>query len=93
MLQIRDVYPGSEFSIPDQKYSGSRIRIKEFKYFYAKKLFLYKYDPDVHPGILDPVLDFFTHPGSRGQKGTGSGSAILFKRKALSQAAFWSVLK
>jgi hypothetical protein len=27
--------------------------------------------------IPDPDLDFFNHPGSRGKKGTGSGSATL----------------
>ncbi len=40
MLQIRDVYPRSRirnFSLPDP---GSRIRIKEFKYFNPKKWFL-----------------------------------------------------
>jgi hypothetical protein len=31
---------------------------------------------DVHPGSASL---FFTHPGSRGQKGTGSGSATLKK--------------
>ena len=42
---IRDAYPGSR--IQGQKDSGSRIRIKEFKYFLPKKLFLSfrKYDP------------------------------------------------
>jgi hypothetical protein len=69
--------------------------MKEFKYFYPKKLFLYKYDPDVHPGIVDPVLDFLPipDPGVKTEPDLGSGSAILFKRKALSQAAFWPVLK
>jgi hypothetical protein len=45
VLRIRDVYPRSR--IKGQKDSGSRIRIKEFKYFLPKKLFLSfrKYDP------------------------------------------------
>jgi hypothetical protein len=42
VLRIRDVYPGSRirrFSIPDPNclQPGSRIRIKEFKYFNPKK--------------------------------------------------------
>jgi hypothetical protein len=32
VLQIRDVYPGSDCLLP-----GSRIRIKEFKYFNPQK--------------------------------------------------------
>jgi hypothetical protein len=61
---------------------GSRIRIKEFKYFNPKKnqqkwfLSSRKYDPVVHPGsrIPDPDADFLPilDPGSRDQKGTGS---------------------
>jgi hypothetical protein len=47
VLRIRNAYPGSR--IQGQKDSGSRIpiRIKEFKYFEPKKLFLssWKYDP------------------------------------------------
>ncbi len=52
VLRIRDVYPGSNFfpsRIPDPNclHPGSRIRIKEFKYFNPKKWFLSsrKYDP------------------------------------------------
>ncbi len=57
--------PGSEFFpswIPDPNsfHPGSRIRIKEIKYF---GLFI----PDPDPDFL-PIPD----PGSRGQKGTGS---------------------
>jgi hypothetical protein len=42
VLQIRDVYPGSDFfpsRIPDPKclHPGSRISIKEFKYFNPQK--------------------------------------------------------
>jgi hypothetical protein len=42
VLRIRDVYPGSRirlFSIPDPNFlhPGSRILIKEFKYFDPKK--------------------------------------------------------
>jgi hypothetical protein len=45
VLRIRDVYPGSEFfssQIPDPNFfhPGCRIRIKKFKYFNPKKLFL-----------------------------------------------------
>jgi hypothetical protein len=76
VLRIRDVYPGSRIRlfptrIPDPNclHPGSRIRIKEFKYFNPKKWFLSsrKYDPDPNADFL-PFLD----PGSRGQKGTGS---------------------
>jgi hypothetical protein len=76
VLRIRDVYPGPRiriFSLPD---SGSeffpiRIRIKEFRYFIPKKLFLSsrKYDSGCSSRIR---ILLFTHPGSRGQKGTGS---------------------
>jgi hypothetical protein len=53
-----------------QKDSGSRIP-QRIKYFQPKKLFLssQKYDPGCSSRIR--VLIFF-HPGSRGQKGTGS---------------------
>ncbi len=69
--------PGSEFFHPGSRvknYSESRIRIhiKEFKYCWPKKLFLSsrKYDPaSSRIWIPDTNLDFFTHPGSRGQKG------------------------
>ncbi len=74
VLRIRDVYPRywiRIFSIPAP---GSRIRIKEFKYFHPKNCFLYsrKYDqgcfiPDPNPDFL-PIPD----PASRGKKGTGS---------------------
>jgi hypothetical protein len=47
LLRIRDVYPGSQillFSIPDPGseffHPGSRILIKEFKYFNPKNCFL-----------------------------------------------------
>jgi hypothetical protein len=66
VLRIRHVYPGSEFFYP-----GSRIRIKEIKYFYLKKLFLSsrKYDPGCSSRIR--ILTFYP---SRipGQKGAGS---------------------
>jgi hypothetical protein len=94
--RIRDVYPGSDFfpgsRIPDPNclYPGSRILIKEFKYFNpqkSKKGFLSskKYDPGCSSRIPDPDADFLPSripdPRSRGQKGTqsriGSGSATL----------------
>jgi hypothetical protein len=74
-------HPGSEFfpyRIPDPNlfYPGSRIRIKEFKYFNRKKWFpgSRKYDPGSSSRILT-----FTHHESRGQKASdpGSGSATL----------------
>ncbi len=81
MLRIRDIYPGSDFfpsRIPDPNclHPGSRIRIKEFKYFKQKKLFLSsrKYDPGCSSRIPDPDADIIPSPdpGSSGQKGTGS---------------------
>jgi hypothetical protein len=82
--------PGSDFfpsRIPDPNFfhpgPGSRIRIKEFKYFNPKKWFISsrKYDPGCSFRIPEPCPDFlpipdpgsrFQDPGSRGQKGTGS---------------------
>jgi hypothetical protein len=54
--------PDPTFSIPDPNclHPGSRIRIKELKYFNPKK-------PNSGSGSW-----LSTHPGSRGQKGTGS---------------------
>jgi hypothetical protein len=77
VLQIRDVYPGSEFfpsRIPGQKIFGSRIRITEFKHFNPKNYFqtFGNMIRDVHPGpgswFFLPIPD----PGSMSQKGTGS---------------------
>jgi hypothetical protein len=68
VLRIRDVYPGSDFfpcRIPDPNclHPGSRIRIKEFKYFNPKKpkkwfLSSRKYDPGCSSRIPDPDADF-----------------------------------
>ena len=75
VLQIRDVYPGSEFfpfRIPDPEFEffPSWIHIKEFKYFRPKNcLSSRKYDPGSSSRIRIP------DPG--GQKGTGSGFATL----------------
>ncbi len=82
VLRIRNAYPrswiwmfhpGSEFFHPGYEFFPSRIRIKEFKYFNPKKLFLSsrKYDPGYSSRIL-----IFTHPGSRDQKGSGSATLI-----------------
>ncbi len=67
------------FFIPDPNFyhPGSRISIKEFKYFNHKKWFLSsrKYDPGCSSRIRipDPDPDFLPipDPRSRGQKGTG----------------------
>ncbi len=69
--------PGSEFFHP-----GSRIRIKEFKYFNSKNCFyaLGNMIRVVHPGSGSR---YFTHPGSKGQKGTGS--RIRIRNTALDQ--------
>ncbi len=70
--------PGCLSRIPDPTFfqPGSRIRIKEFKYFNPKKWFLSsrKYDPGCSSRIPDPDADFLPipDPGSRGQKGTWS---------------------
>ncbi len=84
VLRIRDVYPGSDFCpswIPDPNclHPGSRIRIKEFKYFNPKKtkkwfLTSKKYDPGCSSRIPDPDADFLPipDPGFWGQKGTRS---------------------
>ncbi len=77
---------GSEF-FP----SRIRIRIKEFKHFNPPKIWFLssrKYDRVVRPGSGSWL---FTHPRSRGQKGTGSRThirntafgAILFLLRAL----------
>jgi hypothetical protein len=68
---LRNPDPGSKFfTIPDP--------VKEFKYFYPKNKFLSSRLGNkirvVHPGS---GLLIFTHPGFRGQKGTGPGSATL----------------
>ncbi len=69
VLRILDVYPGSYFFHP-----GSRIHIKEFKYFNSKNCFLKLYEIWSRLFIPDPDPDFIPipDPGSRGQKGTGS---------------------
>ncbi len=61
---------GSEFfpsRIPDPNFfhPGSRIRIKEFKYFNPQKLFLSSTIRTVHPGSGSC---FFIHTGYRGKK-------------------------
>ncbi len=61
------------FSIPDRNLfnPGSRIRIKELQYFSPKKK-VSKHS-EIWPGLFFyPGSWFFTHPGSRGQKGSGS---------------------
>ncbi len=76
--------PGSDFfpsriPVPNRLHPGSRILIKEFKYFNPKKtkkwfLSSKKYDPGWSSQIPDPDADFLPipDPGSRGQKGTQS---------------------
>ncbi len=64
VLRIPDVYPGSEFFHP-----GSRIRIKEFKYFFTPKNWfpsLRNFDPGEHPGSGSRIrILIFINPGSR----------------------------
>ncbi len=84
MWRIRDVYPGSDFfpsRIPDPNclHPGSRILIKEFKYFNPQKSkkmvskLLKNLIRVVHPGSRIRMLTF-SHPGSRiqGSKSTQS---------------------
>ncbi len=91
VLRIRDVYPGSRirpflFRIRIFFHPRFRILIKEFKYFNPKKWFLSsgKYDPGCSSRIR--IMTFYPSripdPGSRGQKGTGSGSAKLVFTRA-----------
>ncbi len=66
--------PGCLFRIPDPNFfhPWSRIRLKEFKYFNTKKP-VSKHS-EIWSGFFIPDPDpdfFFTHTGSRGQKGTG----------------------
>jgi hypothetical protein len=72
VLRVWDVYPGFEFF-------PSRIRIKEFKYFNPKKLFLStrKYDPGCSSRVR--ILIFYPpqDPGVEKAPDTGSGSATL----------------
>ncbi len=71
------------FPIPDPNclHPGSRIRIKEFRYFNPKKWFLSsgKYDPGCSSRIPDPDADFLPipDPGVKKAPGPGSGSATL----------------
>ncbi len=75
------------FSIPDPNclHPGSRIRIKEFKYFNPKKWFLSsrKYDPGCSSRIPDPDADFYPSripdPGVKKAPDPGSGFATLTK--------------
>jgi hypothetical protein len=65
LLRIRDVYSGSGIfyiSDPGSEFFPSRIRIKEFKYFNPKKLFLRsrKYDPGCSFRIR--IRNTATHP-------------------------------
>ncbi len=86
MWRIRDVYPG--YLIRLLFHPGSRIRIKEFKYFNPKKWFLSsrKYDSGCSSRIPDPDPDFLPipdpgslilDPGVIKAPDPGSGSATL----------------
>ncbi len=71
VLQIRDVYPGSEFFHPGsrvKKITGDRfrIRIKEFKYFNPQNCDLGNMIREVKPGFGSwiRILDFLIIPDS-----------------------------
>jgi hypothetical protein len=85
--------PGSDFfpsRIPDPNclHPGSRILIKEFKYFNPKKgkkwfLSSKKYDPGCSSRIPDPDADFLPSriPDPGVKKAPNPGSATLNKRE------------
>jgi hypothetical protein len=96
VVRIRDVYPGSDFfpsRIPDPNclHPGSRILIKEFKYFNPrkskKKWFLSskKYDPGCSSRIPDPDADFLPSqiPDPGVKKVPNSGSRIRIRNTAI----------
>ncbi len=68
--------PDPTYSIPDPNFfhPGSRIHIKEFKYFNPKNCILSsrKYDPGCSSRIRILVFLPIPDPGSRDQNGTGS---------------------
>ncbi len=81
MLRIRDKFP---FRIPDPNclHPGSRIRIKEFKYFNPKKtkkgfLSSRKYDLGCSFRIPDPDVGFLPIPDPGVKKAPDPGSATL----------------
>ncbi len=70
VLRIRDVYPGFRirnfpFRNQDQRDSGSRISIKEFKNLSTQKSVSKLMEIWFGMFIPDPDLDFFIYPGSR----------------------------
>jgi hypothetical protein len=78
VLRTRDVFPGSGFirsRIQGQKGTGTRIWIpnNELKHFsiFLAQIIVTKIS-EIKTGMLTPDPDFFSHPGSRGQKSTGS---------------------
>ena len=95
VLQMFIPDPGFDFfpfRIPDPNclYPGSRIRIKEIKYFNPKKWFLSsrKYDPGCSSRIR--MLTFYPFripdPGVKKSPDPGSGSATLGTRTKLGSA-------
>ncbi len=95
VLRIWEVYPGSEFfpfRIPGQKDSGSRIPDpyphQRIEVFLTQKIVCKLSEIWSGMFIPDPVYGSWflpiPDPGYRGQKGTGSGSAIPHK------CNFWS---
>jgi hypothetical protein len=72
VMRIRDVYPGSEFFHP-----GSRVKKFPDPGSASKNLSIFNQKivsklSEASSGMFIRIL-IFTHPGSRGQKGTGSG--------------------
>jgi hypothetical protein len=91
--RIRDVYPGSKFfpswirifSIPGPGSASKNLSTGIFTQKIVSKL------SEIWSGLFIPAPNFFTHPGSRCQKGTESRirTATLHKRPSL--ALQWSV--
>jgi hypothetical protein len=99
--RIRDVYPGSRirlFSIPDPNclHPGSRILIKELKYFNPKKTKKWfpsskKYDPDCSSRIPDPDADFLPSriPDPGVKKAPNPGSRIRIRNTREEGQCHW----
>jgi hypothetical protein len=90
-----DIFP-SRIPDPNCLHPGSRILIKEFKYFNPQKskqkwfLSSKKYDPGCSSRIPDPDADFLPSripdPGVKKVPNPGSGSATLHFRMAESES-------
>jgi hypothetical protein len=90
VLRIRDVYPGSLirlFSIPDPNcfHPGSRIRIKEFKYYNPQKIKINGLCPFAVYYLRYAVRSFFTLPRISLADGKTAGQKVHRKIAAAVQ--------